>query len=207
MNNPVPYFYINAYPRSGSKFFQTALLIYFDLGQDSDYISRVETDHEVELFADKSKTVITIIRNPKDSIVSTCSINYELGMIKEDEIDTFLDYSVSNWTRYMDQVMVSINRIYPFMFNQVTENVVSCLDKIASTFTLNKNNISNEIVYELYTTLYSGVRATSTNSQKYNTILEKYEKLNNPQKDSLNAAYKEYEKKVLSRQYSLGWYL
>jgi hypothetical protein len=206
MNKDIPYFYINAYPRSGSKFFQTALLNYFNLDQNYNYMKKTETNHQLNLFFDKNKIIITIIRNPKDCIVSACSMSYELGMISEYEIDGYLDREILNWTRYMDNTMFNLSKLYPFMFDQVVDNVGLCLDKIAITFSLNRNNVDSKTVYELYKTFYSGMKESSKNSKKYNMILEKYEKINNSEKDNLDVAYKEYKHKVSSRQESLGWH-
>ena len=175
MNNKIPYFYINAYPRSGSKFFQTALLNYFNLEQNDDYIKKIKTNHELELFFAQNKIIITIIRNPKDCIVSSCCISYELGMISEDEIDNYLDHKISDWIRYIDQIIFNLAKLYPFMFYQVKDNVGLCLDNVATTFNLNKNIVDNKSIYELYKTCYSGIRESSKNSKKYNMILEKYE--------------------------------
>jgi hypothetical protein len=72
---------------------------------------------------DFNAVTITVLRNPKDAIVSDIAMSLNDSSKEKLDVDLInYEYSINNFKNYITVLRKNINNIIPFTFEQITEN-------------------------------------------------------------------------------------
>jgi hypothetical protein len=198
-------FTVNCFPRSGTNFLKKALAIASN--QDTtEYMDLMKTNHEVELFYEKDRKVITILRDPKEAIVSTVARGYYDRQHEYQELGT-LDSVVSWWFQINKAVEENINDIYPILFEDFSSDLQGCLLNIGRSFEV---ELALEGIFEktkagLVFGKHHDMQVSSKNSPFYDRVSSDFDLIDRSVIDKVYAYYGTLRVLVLKRQIDLGW--
>ena len=188
--------YLNTPPRTGSHFLLFNMIT--DLNIDQKLVLKT---HTTKYFVD-NKT-ITITRDPKECIVSLCSmlrttrnypIDFPLNSILESDISntSYKSASIVEQIKYYKDFYIksqqSINTILPFTFEQVTENKDLCNETISKYFNIQYRDLPKKYVYEGR----KNVLLTSKDTGNYKAISDNISEFD----QNFDSLYKEYYKLI-----------
>lgn len=198
-------FTVNSFPRSGTNFFKKALAIAYD--QDTvEYMHLMDTNHEISLFYEKEKRVITILRDPREAIVSAITRGYVDDQEAYEGPKT-IDGTTVWWIQIANATLENINDIYPILFEDFVEDLEKVIQNISISFNvpLNTKDIYNKTKNNLRFAENHEIQISSKSSNFYNIVNNDYDKIDNDVIDNIYSKYYELKDAIIKRQTELGW--
>ena len=178
---------ICTFPRSGSTFFYKNLLNYVD---NSEIIKHHSTDIIKFL---ENETIITIVRDPKDSISSIMTMKFNSN-IKDKEYDFIYEkeflYFYNLYIKHLNFYLNNLNKITVFKFEEVIEDVHKVIRSVLDIS--NSRNSQNFITILPESSSENGFLNTSKNNENYKNFI------NFINTKDLSLLYDLYNKLILS---------
>lgn len=165
--------FINSFPRTGNRYLLNFLNRFLHVDNQ---VYNSDTMHDFVMIQKPTPNQIVIIRDPKDTIPSFAILKKEV----EGESGDTMAYAIDNWLEWHEYVLVNIKNLYPFTFDQVSSDPISCLLEIARIFSYGHAD-EKEMRDFKYNLMKDGlsapvsIRQSSKLSPNYDKVKEEYE--------------------------------